>query len=47
MIVNGAEDTQHADMCTMERQTIQSELLEKNVESDHFLSAVVCVACIY
>ena len=32
--VNGAKDTQQADMCATESQTIQSELLEKNDESD-------------
>ena len=33
-VVNGAEDTLHADICVTENQTIQSELLEKNDESD-------------
>ena len=33
-VVNGAEETLHADICVTESQTIQSELLEKNDESD-------------
>ena len=33
-VVNGAEDTLHTDICATESQTIQSELLEKNDESD-------------
>ena len=33
-VVNGAEDTLHADICVTENQIIQSELLEKNDESD-------------
>ena len=33
-VVNGAKDTLHADICVTESQTIQSELLEKNDESD-------------
>ena len=33
-VINGAEDTLHADICVTESQTLQSELLEKNDESD-------------
>ena len=30
--VNGAEDSQQADMCVMESKNIQSKVLEKNDE---------------
>ena len=33
-VVNGVEDTLHADICVTEVQTIQSELLEEKDESD-------------
>ena len=33
-VVNGVQDTQHADICVTESQTIPSELPEKNGESD-------------